>query len=135
MSQLLNITADFLETNQKRPLHAGDDYDMQFTAENLVPAGDAIDLTGAKVWFTIKADALDDDASALLSVNTVDDPTKITIDTPLDGIFTMHFKAADTAGLEGLFPYDIQIKLASGKLFTMARGNIEFLANLTRALT
>ena len=135
MSQLLNITADFLETNQKRPLHAGDDYDMQFTAENLTPAGTAIDLTGAKVWFTIKSDPLDDDASALLAVNTADDPTKITIDTPLSGIFTMRFKAADTAGLEGLFPYDIQIKLASGKLFTMARGQIEFLANLTRALT
>ena len=94
MSQLLNITADFLETNQKRPLHAGDDYDMQFTAETL--AGAAIPLTGAKVWFTIKSDPLDDDASALLAVNTADDPTKITIDTPLSGIFTMRFKAADT---------------------------------------
>jgi len=127
-----NITADALEAAGHRAIHAGDDYDHQFTVTR---GGVALDLTGAKVWFTIKESSrLSDDKSKLQADSETGD---ITITDFFNGKFTVHLRDTETAGLEGLWPYDIKARLgaAGAEIIRLARGEIEFLPSLTRAIT
>jgi hypothetical protein len=128
LSVLYDITSDFLTRSNFRSIHAGDDYDHKFTA---VFAG-VEDLTGAKIWFTIKAEPTDSDAEAKLAY-TSDTIAQIEIVDPPNSKFVIHLKGSDTALLAGVLSYDIQAKLSSGKIVTLARGVIEFLNNLTQA--
>jgi hypothetical protein len=128
VSQRYDITTAYLEKNDFRPLHAGDDWSHPFTAQR--PAGLALDLTNAKLWLTIKENSIQTDAEALLQI-TSNDATEIEIDTPAAGQFTVYFKSAQTLDLEGTHSYDIQAVLDSGEVVTLARGIIEFLPNIT----
>jgi hypothetical protein len=127
-----DITTDYLVTNNERPLHAGDDYPYGFTVHK--PAGTILPLTSATLWLTIKEDATDPDAEALLQYCSTD-ATEIEITDGAAGEFTIHFKAADTAKLTGAWMYDIKAKLANGKMQRIARGTIEFLPNITQAIS
>ena len=129
MSVRYDITADALETNSYRPLHAGDDYTHEFTAQ---VDGSALDLTGATLWGTVKEDATDPDTEAKLAYSTAD-ITEVKITDATAGKFSVYFKAADTAALAGSWQYDIKAKLSSGSIRRLARGVIEFLANITQA--
>lgn len=129
MSDKVDITADFLAHAGYRVLHAGDDYDFTFCA---LQEGIAIDLSGAKLWLTVKKRSSDRDPGLLQYSSDEVDQIEITL--PDEGYFVVHFAAADTASLEGVWLYDIKARLASGKLMRFARGSIEFLANLTRAV-
>lgn len=128
MSEQLDLTTDFLSHGNYRVVHAGDDYDFFFTVQQ---DGVAVDLAGAKIWFTIKKKSSDLDPG-LLQYST-DDIDEVEITDGVNGQFTLHLQAADTASLEGVWEYDIKSKLASGLIKRLARGKIEFLANLTRA--
>lgn len=129
MSVRLDITAEVLRSLGYRELHAGDDYDMQFTATR---DGAAVDLTSAAMWLTIKDDPIVPDSQAKLQLTQAD---RINITDPTNGIFVVEFRQADTEDLEGKHQYDIQIKLAVGTIITHARGKIEFLPNLTRSVS
>jgi hypothetical protein len=132
MSVKYDITAETLEAANFRALHAGDDYDHDFTASR---DGTALDLDGGKVWLTIKEDSKLADAQAKLQVDS--DGTGITITAGPAGEFTVHFIDTETDGLEGVWPYDIKVRLgaAGAAVIRLARGKIEFLPNLTRAIT
>lgn len=130
MSVKHDITEESLIAAGYRALHAGDDYTYQFTVTR---GGTALDLTSAKVWLTIKESSVEVDASAKLQYDS--STAAITITSPTNGQFTVTFTAADTADLEGEWLYDIKAKLADTTLIRLARGKIEFLANLTRATT
>jgi len=130
MSQEYNITAAALERNNFRPIHAGDDYTHTFTVER--PADTPLDLTGAKLWFTIKRDNTDADSEALLAYSTAE-ATEMAIVTPASGIFKVTFKHDDTADLAGTWNYDIKALLATPERVRLARGIIEFLPNITQA--
>lgn len=136
MSATYDITAKNLERAGYRAIHAGDDYDHQFTVTR---AGTPLDLTGAKLWFTIKEDSsLPDDAAKLQYDSALPAPgPNVEITNPADGEFTIHLRDTDTAGLEGLWPYDIKARLgaAGAPIIRLARGKIEFLPNLTRTIT
>lgn len=133
MSALLNITSDVLAEGSYRALHAGDTYDMRFSARR---NGVAISLVGAKVYLTIKDDEIKTDANARLQLSS-SDPAEIEITDAVAGEFVVHFASTgpkSTASLSGLeLPYDIQLILASGSIITLARGVIEFLPQITRA--
>jgi hypothetical protein len=129
MSSLYDITPTALEFAGYRPLHAGDDYDHDFIAQ--ATAGSPLSLT--KVWLTIKHSTKDLDVDAKLQVDS-DTPAQLEITDGPNGEFTVHFLAADTEDLEGPWFYDIQV-LSTGELKTVARGTIEFLPNITRALS
>lgn len=135
MSVKHDITTDVLESEGFRVLHAGDDYDYQFT---VTQGGSALDFTGAKIWFTIKARSLEQDSQAKLQL-TSDDSAEIEITDATNGVFLVKFRgegSKSTADLEGCWSYDMQAKLASpSQLITLARGVIEFLPNLTRSTT
>jgi hypothetical protein len=130
MSAKLDITEETLRANGFRPLVAGDDYPMGFTAE---VNGVAINLAGAKLWFTVKDNSQLTDAEAKLQMDS--DTGDIQIDDPANGHFIVNFHATatpSTADLEGQWIYDIQALLSSGKVVTISGGIIEFLRNITR---
>lgn len=132
MSAKLDITEERLSQASFRALHAGDSYDMGFTVER---AGVPLDLTAAKVYFTVKEDEIKTDADAKLQLTT-DDAAEIEITSPTAGRFTVKFVGTgskSTANIVGEYPYDIQVKLAAGTIITVARGVIEFLEQITRA--
>lgn len=134
MSVKLDIIADRLSQDSFRTLHAGDSYDMDFTAQR---AGVVLDLTGATVHFTIKEDSIKTDANALLQLSSAD-AAQIELTDAAQGAFRVKFVgtgAKTTAGIVGEFPYDIQAILASGTIITLARGVIEFLEQITRAIS
>jgi len=131
MSVKYDITADYLIRGNFRPIHAGDDYDHCFTVER---AGLPLDFTSAKIWFTIKEDINDTDAEAMLQYDS-DSVSEIEITDALNGKFTIHLNAADTADFEGTWNYDIKVKLSTDKILRIARGVVQFLPNLTRATT
>jgi hypothetical protein len=129
MSVLYDITANNLRKSQYREIHAGDDYDHSFLVRR---AGVALDLNGAKLWFTVKRDKEDPDSEALLQYDSTD-ATEIEITDGPNGAFVLHLKAADTKELAGTWPYDIKCLLATGKTIRLARGVIEFLPEITQA--
>jgi len=122
-----DITAESLAASGFRLLYAGDDYSYVFT---LKQGGVALDLTGGSAWFTIKEREVDSDANALLQLSV---GAGITLTTPLSGIITVAFAAADTATLRGKWVYDLQVKVITPttRVITMATGHIEFLDNIT----
>lgn len=130
MSAQYDITADYLIKSNFRPIHAGDDYDHSFTVER---AGAPLDLSGAKIWFTIKEEESDTDAEALLQYDS-DTVSDIEITDAVNGKFIIHLQSADTLQLNGVWLYDIKTKLATGKILHIARGTIELLATITRAV-
>jgi hypothetical protein len=138
MSQQYDIVASDLIEKGYRPIHAGDDYEHRFTVTR---SSSALDLTGAKIWFTVKENSVESDAEAKLQL-TSDDTTEIEITDVEGGIFLVKFKGSggsqkDTSDLEGKWIYDIQVKLGAPDLtvITIAYGQIEFLQNLTRSTT
>lgn len=132
MSVKHDITTEGLERVGFRALHAGDDYDYSFAVTR---GGVVLGLTGSKIWFTVKEDSKLDDTKAKLQIDS--DGADITITDGPAGKFTVHFRDTDTAGLEGIWPYDIKVRLggSGSEIVRLARGKIEFLPNLTRTIS
>jgi hypothetical protein len=135
MSALYDITVKNLEAAGHRVIHAGDDYDHEFTA---LRDGVPIDLSSVKLWLTIKEDSSQPDSAAKLQYDseTPGGSPNIEITDAVAGEFTVHFRDTDTKGLEGLWPYDIKIRLGAvgAAILRLARGRIEFLPNITREI-
>jgi hypothetical protein len=134
VSNELDITAEYLRSLSYRTLHAGDDYYYKF----YVTIGDApLNLTGSKIWMTIKEVSIKTDAEAKLQLSSAV-PTEIEITNATYGEFVVKFTKDKTSDLEGQWGYDLQVKaLMDGetKIITVAWGIIEFLPNITRATT
>lgn len=131
MSVRYDITAEYLKRANYRQIHAGDDYSHSFTVRR---AGLPMDLSAAKLWFTIKEDENDLDSEALLQY-TSDSIAEIEITDGANGQFVLQLRHADTDTMAGTKNYDIQVLLNTGEVITLARGVIEFLPNLTRTYT
>jgi hypothetical protein len=136
MSVLHNITADSLSSQSFRVLHAGDDYDYEFTFNR---NGSPIDFTGAQVWLTVKSRSIQSDIQAKLQLAGTEGGASDQIEmiSPSLGKLVVKFRGEGvktTADLEGMWEYDMQAKLLSpSQLITLARGKIEFLQNITRS--
>lgn len=131
MSVRYDITAAYLKRANYRQIHAGDDYSHSFTVRR---AGLPMDLTAAKLWFTIKEDDNDLDSEALLQY-TSDSIAEIEVTDAANGQFVVRLRHADTDKMVGTKNYDMQVLLSTGEVVTLARGVIEFLPNLTRTYT
>jgi hypothetical protein len=134
MSVAHDITAENLARQSYRVLHAGDDYDYQFTVTR---EGTPLDLTGAKLWFTVKGSRVESDAQSMLQLTELDG---ISVTSPAAGVFLVQFRGEgtkSTADLAGKWDYDLTAKLsgAAPNLITLARGVIEFLPNITRSVS
>ena len=131
MSSKIDITASALQNSGFRAIHAGDDYDYQIT---ITRAGSPLPLTGStKVWFTVKEDSVQSDSLAKLQL-TSDDSSQVEITDAVAGELVVKFRSSSTSDIEGEWLYDLQVKLDSGAVITVAYGVIEFLPNITRSV-
>lgn len=132
MSKKYDINAITLSQGKYRSLHAGDSYTHGFTVTR---SNAPLDLTGAKIWFTIKETSQQQDTQAKLQLSS-DDVNEIEITDAVGGKFDVKFTgsgAKSTSDLEGSWLYDLQIKLSTGEVITLVYGKIEFLRNITRS--
>jgi len=87
-------------------------------------SGSAYNLTGCSMWFTAKQRYSDLDAAAVFQKST---GSGITITSPTFGQATVVISPSDTSGLSNvkqLLLYDLQVKDASGNIYTVASGNL-----------
>lgn len=98
--------------------------------------GGPVNLTGAKLWFTVKARATDDDDHALIRKrNTAagggDDEIEVT--DAAGGKAEIYIVPDDTLSFDpGTYLYDIQVQLANGKTYTITRDKITFKEDVTK---
>ena len=92
-----------------------------------------LDLTGAKLWFTIKTASTVADGSATLQLSSPASGIVLS-GTPTDGTATMTMTAVQTAALTPQsYVYDIQVKLSSGTIWTLASGTLTVNSDITQA--
>lgn len=103
----------------------GDDCEWTVTAYN-AKAKEAYDLTGATAFFTLKNFGSDADASAVLKVDWT------AHSDPINGKTLLILTNEQTAALAPRdYSYDIQIKTALGKIYTVAYGKFTVIGDLT----
>jgi len=105
----------------------GDSRDIQL--KFIDKTGSAIDITGSAVWLTIKKNKGDLDADAILQ-------KKVTAHyNPSGGITIISLEPTDTNIAEGVYWYDIQITMASGKVYTVENGKVKIIKDVTLSYT
>ena len=111
--------------NDLQPLYRGDgrEYNLVFTDSN----GGAIDISGWKVYFTMKKDYKDDDTKAVIKKD-------ITTHSLEKGKTTIILLPADTKDIKpDNYCYDIQVKRGTeDSILTVISGMINIKADVTR---
>ena len=102
--------------------------DTTIDIELLDELGEAIDLTGAIIYFTVKKKLTDDDDDAVLSKEVTDH-----ID-PLEGKTTVSFTYEETEIAIGRYYWDVQIEV-DGVITSTNYGIIRVLPDITRRTT
>jgi len=106
-------------------IYRGDNksYTLAFTDS----AGDPIDITGWKIYFTMKRNPNHSDDQAPIKVDV------IVHDDPANGLTSFNLTNAQTYLLmPGTYYYDIQVKKAENDILTIVSGEIIVLADITR---
>lgn len=115
----------------------GDNRDADVTAN--WPDGTPVDFTDAKITMTVKERASDGDAAALFQrKNTAaggsDD--EVLVSSPTSGQFTVYIVPDNTSNLNpGVYVYDIQAVLSSGKVLTLVKDKFILKADVTHEAT
>lgn len=118
-------------------LTTGGFFTVQPGQQPAVPSSVPVNLTGATIWFTAKYAVADPDERAVMRLNnqalsgvTIVNATggQFSVTGPL--LATVQFPDAET----DLF-FDIQYKDASGHVFTVERGSLAILPDVTRSVT
>jgi hypothetical protein len=94
-------------------------------------SGSVYSLVGSSMWFTAKYSYSDPDSSAVFQ-KTIG--SGITLTDAVNGKATVLILPTDTSGLANakvMLVYDLQVKDASGNIYTVARGNLIFLPDVT----
>lgn len=101
--------------------------------------GTPVDLTGAKLWFTVKERSSDTDLQALISKKNLEaggSDTQIKVISASTGKAEIYIVPADTLSVNpGTYLYDIQVTLANTKTYTITRDKITFKEDVTKATT
>ncbi len=99
--------------------------------------GAPVDLTSASLWFTVKARTADLDSEAILQKrNTAagGSDLQIKVIVALDGTAEIYIVPEDTNEVDpATYVWDVQVKLANDKTYTVIRGRITFKDDITRA--
>ena len=101
----------------------GDDrnYNLIFVDSNSA----AIDITGWTIFITVKEKISDVDADASIAITA-------TITNASGGLASFTFTASHLGDLAGYYYYDIQVKRANTKIFTVTAGKIKIKRDITR---
>lgn len=82
-------------------------------------AGAAVDITGGKLYFTVKTKYSDADSDAVITM------TQTSHDSPTNGISSFDVTSTSTINVnEGTYVFDLQLKDVTGQIFTVKRGTI-----------
>lgn len=113
-----------------------DDRTLEVSA-NYEHDGSVVDLTGAKIWFTVKDRTSDEDSEAhIMKRNTAagGSDSEILVTNPTGGALEVYLVPADSTDMNpGTYQYDVQVILANGKTYTIVRSQITFKEDVTRA--
>ena len=94
-------------------------------------AGNDVDLSGAEVFFTVKARRSDPDSAAVIRKQTGDG---ITVTVPAEGKLTVTLDPEDTADIgRGRYRYDVQVVADDGTVQTVADGSVLLREDVTLA--
>lgn len=107
----------------------GDDLSIDFTYQD--SDGNAIDLTGATVYLTIKSD-IDDDATDTEAVITKDVSSHT---DPTNGITVIALTDSDTDVATGFYVADIQVKDSGGDIDSSETFTVQVVGDITRRTT
>jgi len=108
-------------------LPRGDDRTVEITCTNKL-TGAAIDITGATITFTVRAT----ETGAVTFQLTIAQATEVLITNATGGVFEVYIVPANTTSLSaGLFHFDAQVVLASGKTYTVVKGILELEGDIT----
>lgn len=99
--------------------------DVTYTLNFIDSAGDAINITGYTVFFTVKTLDTDTDASALIS------KTVTTHSDAAGGESQVSLSASDTDIATGVYIYDFQFKDGSGNIATIVKDKFLVLQDVT----
>lgn len=114
---------------------------LSLTATAYSATGAVLNLTGCTLWFTLKLSQDDaaDDTAAVSRCSWVSGgaASGIAVASPATGVLTIDAPAADTANLDPAltYVYDIQIKDANARIYTLATGAVTAAPDITRRLT
>lgn len=88
-------------------------------------------LTGCEVFFTVNANSnntADNDTSAVIAAKT------LSFSTPTNGLATIQLTNAMTQDIApGTYYYDVQLKDASGNIYSLAQNTFTVIADVTRS--
>ena len=101
--------------------------------------GTPVNITSAKMWFTVKNRLTDIDSVAVIqkkySVAGGSD-ADIRFTEPVNGKAEIYIVPDDTDEVDpGIYVFDIQVTLANGKTYTIARDKITFKEDVTKTRT
>jgi hypothetical protein len=113
----------------------GDDNTYRITVKD--EDEEKVDLTGSKIWFTVKKKYTDDDDDAEISLTT-DVATELLIldQVANKGQVMVYVKNVHTQDLsKGYHVYDMQVKTSGAAIKTVLKGPLEVKRDVTRSIT
>ena len=124
--------------SDKITIFSGDDRTLSLSV-NLESDGSPVELTGAKIWFTVKSDSAETDAAALVQKRNAaagGGDTEILITDAAGGQAQIFLIPSDTEDADAAtYQYDIQVILATGKKHTITRSLFCVLADVTKTVS
>ena len=115
--------------------YRGDNKTLELTVRDAIGE---VDLTGMKIWFTVKKAVGDPDSMALIKKSTAnvpgggDEQIKVTA----NGKAEIYIVPADTANLilaSYDWYYDVQVKTSEDKVYTVKQGTFRLLPEITHS--
>jgi len=108
-----------------------------YTLPVTLPDGTAVNLTGAKLWYTAKRKLTDADTDAVIRKDTFN-LLGIVITSAIGGTAELTLLPADTSGEEGIqvrLFHDAQVQLSGGQPHTLFNGVLVIEPDVTQRTT
>lgn len=126
-----------MTTTQNLELVRGNTRTYTFTCKD--EDGVVVDITGSKVWFTVKEDEDLDDAGDTQAVFQRKNATaggssgEVEMSDPTNGEFKVYVVGSNTASAEpGNYWFDAKVVTAAGNAYTVTKGRFKLKTDVTR---
>ena len=114
----------------KLEIYRGDEPTYILTIKNY---GANVNLTGYKIWFTVKESYSDADDDAVIQMSSADvSEIEILDQTSYKGQVKIYLSKTETALLsQGTYVFDVQMKTSAGKILTVVAGDLIVKSDVT----